>query len=241
MAKLLDSSRVYGSIYVDTALISLGGFMNMETLTTVGSGTYYFPPALHVTGAKFKVTIVAGGGGGGAGTTATSGMGGGGGSGGVSVCFLSVAAGLYSFTYTVGAAGTAGTGGASPTAGGAGGSSQIVYNGVTYTCTGGSGGPLPASTASAAGGTASVSGNLNINGFSGGSSGTHATTIKYYGIGADTPLGFGNGGVPGAGRANPDGSGEAGTGYGSGGGGADGITVAQPGGAGAQGIIIIEY
>jgi len=246
MAKLISGTRVYGSATVDGALIAGAGsgFMNLVAFTTGSSVTYTLPAALQYAGAKFKATIIGAGGSGG-GTAATAGqMGGGGGSSSVVVAYITVVSSVYTLTYTVAGTTAAGTAGA---AGAAGAPSSIVYNSVTYSAGGGLGGTLATSVlAGGAGGTASPSlfGTANVmglTGYPGGAGGVMAATTNVAGIGANTPLGFGQGGVmpeTAAGQA-----GQPGTGYGAGGSGARNGTGAttRAGGTGAPGLIIIEY
>ena len=239
MAKLQDGSRVYGTLIVDTAIVASSGvsFKFIDAITTTGSGTYTLPAALQVPGAKFKLTIVGAGGQGGGCPASSGAMGGGGASGAVVVVIITVVSGLYTFTYTVGNVGTAA---GTNAAGIAGNASTVTYNSVTYTAGGGAGGTLASTNSISTGGTAS-GGLLNMNGWSGGASGTLATNISYFGIGADTPLGWGMGGYCGTGAAStPYSDGIAASGYGAGGGGANGTAV-NAGGVGTQGIIVIEY
>ena len=103
MAKLVNGSRVYGSLFVDGPVISSAGFQNMVAFTTGTAVVYTLPASIQVPGAKFKITAI-GGGAGGATTAATAGTtGSGGGAGGVYSIILQVVSGLYTITYTVGA------------------------------------------------------------------------------------------------------------------------------------------
>jgi len=246
MAKLISGTRVYGSATVDGALIAGAGsgFMNLVAFTTGTSVTYTLPSVLQYAGAKFKATIIGAGGSGG-GTAATAGqMGGGGGSAAVVVAYITVVSSVYTLTYTVAGTTAAGAAGA---AGVAGSPSSIVYNSVTYSAGGGLGGTLATSVlAGGAGGTPSPSafGTTNVmglTGYPGNAGGVMAATTNITGIGAHTPLGWGQGGVmpeTAAGQA-----GQPGTGYGAGGSGARNGTgaTARAGGTGAPGLIIIEY
>jgi hypothetical protein len=235
MAKLKDGSRVYGSLTVDTAIVTNSGFQNMVFLTSGTAATFNLPASVQVPGAKFKVTLI-GGGAGGATTAATSGTtGSGGGSGAVASLIFTYAVGFTSFTYTVGAAGASNA---------AGTASNIIYNGVTYTAgsgaVAGTGGTLTNITAGIT--TSSIA----FVGFTGAPAGTNATIQLGVGNGGDTPLGYGKGGrnadaftagtFPGA-VGNPA------TGYGAGGsGGRNGSSAtARAGGAGAPGLIIFQY
>jgi hypothetical protein len=238
MANLSDT-QVYGSLTIDTALVASAGsgYSNMVVYISGTSQTYTFPPALQVPGAKFKTTIV-GGGGGGAGTGTTSGvLAGGGASGAVCVAVITVVAGLYSFVYSVGAAGTAG---AINSVGGAGGTSSVVYNGTTYQATGGAGGSGQISFAISTGGRA-TNGILNLQGGYGGGGGLYSANqyFSYHAGGGNTPLGLGQGGDQGCGA----GGGVAiGVGYGAGSGGSYTIAAASVvGSIGAPGLLIIEY
>jgi hypothetical protein len=247
MAKLSDGTRVYGSLLVDNALISSGTLMQMAVLTT--SGTYTFPTSVQVPGSVMKITVIgAGGQGGGSAATAGS-TGGGGGSGSVAIIYLIVLPGVYSFTYTIGVGGTTGTAGA---VGQAGTSSTIVYNGITYTSAGGSGGLASTTFAGgAAGAIPTISGTSTVlqpvfnrvlyAGQAGGYGGTDGSNNHHVNKGGDTPLKYGRGGLLPSAAAGS--TGLAGLGYGSGGGGArSGTTAAtQIGGAGASGLIVVEY
>lgn len=185
---------------------------------------------------------VVGGGGGGGGANSGGGVscGGGGGGGAWSIQFITNIAGLAaSETITVGGGGSSGAGGGTSSAFGA-------------TCTGGSGGGATANTTSRsttgtpAGGTASGTYQLAINGQRGQSataflvSGSHPY-FRYAGDGGSSYLG--QGGAGGADTRVPfNQSGIGATGKGAGGGGA---TLANSGfgasgGSGAPGIVIVE-
>ena len=207
-------------------------YLNVTTaLTTVTSSTWVLPADLQQVGMNWRVTVVGGGGGGGA-TAATAGqVGNGGGSGGVVQGVFTYVPGVSSMSFTVGAAGAAAT---------TGGTSIVTYYGSTLTARGGGpgngivndgGGPGGPST-----GTTVI---FNLTGHKGDSGGTMASGVIFRGGGADTPLGFGLGGIV----PSASGVGLAGTGYGSGGSGGNnkGTATARTGGAGIQGIIIIEY
>jgi hypothetical protein len=213
------------------------GFQNMVVQTSGTSASYSLPAALQVTGAKFKVTVIGGGAGGG-GTSTTAGQaGGGGGAGAVGIIYLTYVAGQNTLTYSVGAAVAAGAANAAGTAGNA---SSIIYNSLTYTAGGGTGGTN--NGAGGAGGTTSGTAfTLSINGQAGAAGGTMAATSNYNPNGGDTPLGFGSGGRMSATAAG--GAGSVGQGYGSGGSGArngTGVT-SLAGGGGNAGVVIIEY
>ena len=263
MAKLQDGSKVYGSLIVDGGIVgfdasqvtgelvitssgaiypgsSIGvgpGNQNMILLTSGTAATYTFPTSMQVPGLIFKLTIISGGGQGG-GSTAVAGVCGGGGSAGsVGLINLTVVAGVYTLTYTVGVGGTTGLAGAT---GQAGTLSSVTYNGVTYSGTGGAGG-----TAAGSGGTAQaqtgVLTGLTLAGGAGGPGGTDTASYHPFCKGGDTALKYGRGGMF---TATSTGStGLSASGYGAGGGGArsgTGVT-ARAGGAGGSGLIIIEY
>ena len=246
MAKLISGTRVYGSATIDTALIAGAGagFMNIVAFTTGTSIVYTLPSAIQVAGAKFKATIIGAGGSGG-GTAATAGqMGGGGGSAAVVIAYITVVSSVYTLTYSVAATTAAGAAGA---AGTTGATSSIIYNGITYSSSGGGAGTLATSVlAGGAGGTPSpllgaTTNAFGFYGFPGNAGGVMAATTNIAGLGAHTPFGWGQGGVmpeTAAGQA-----GQPGSGYGAGGGGARNGTAAtaRAGGTGAPGIIIIEY
>ena len=212
-------------------------YLNVTTaLTTVTSSTWLLPADLRQVGMNWRVTVVGGGGQGG-GSAATAGhVDNGGGSGGVVQGIYSYVPGVNSMTFTIGAAGT---GAGNNVAGVAGTASTTTYNAVTFTAGGGGGGATSGTNdGGGAGGTAS-GGIINIAGNKGDSGGVLAAGVIYLGIGADTPLGFGLGGIPPSATAN----GLAGTGYGAGGSGGNskGTASSRAGGAGTAGIIIIEY
>jgi hypothetical protein len=210
-------------------------YTNTFTYLTSGS-PWTLPAAIQTTGATFKVTLIGGGGGGG-GTPATAGhVGNGGGSGGVVIGTYTYAAGQTTLTFTIGAGGTAGTAG---NAGNAGGASTCTYNSITFTANGGGGGATSATVnGGGAGGTAS-GGTLNLTGWKGDTGGVNTATMSYVGKGADTPLGWGAGGI---GRSNT-GNGNAASNYGAGGqGGQNAANVTtRTGGVGTGGIIQIIY
>ena len=237
MAKLLDKTRVYGSLSVDKAIIGNTGFQNMIIFTTGTAATFTLPPSLQIHGAKFKLTII-GGGGGSSTTAATVGLvGAGAGAGAVGTIILSVVAGLYTITYTVGA---------TAAVGGAGNLSSVVYNGVTYSAGGGAAAGTGGSFTGITNGTT-----LNafaIPGFSGAPSGTNASNTNAVGNGGDTPLGYGKGGRSAdGGSGGYDGTGSiglAGTGYGSGASGPrnGSLATARSGnGTFLGGLIILQY
>ena len=237
MAKLEDTS-VTGTLTVDSYMFAGvgGGFQNMIIFTS--GTTFTFPTAMQVAGTKFRITLVGGGGAGG-GSTATAGAcGNAGGGGGLVIANLTVVSGLYTITYSVGAAGAAGAAGS---AGGAGGNTTALYNSITYTAGGGGAGTNSTSSSNAAGGTA-TNGTINIvgsRGCAGVPAGFAAATNNTFNEGGHSPRGFGRGGMmPGASS-----NGLAGTGYGSGGSGArNGATAtSRSGGAGRAGLVIIEY
>jgi hypothetical protein len=230
----LYNTRVYGSIIVDTAITAGCGFQNMVLLTSGTGATYDFPSVLQVPGAKFKVTII-GGGGGGAGSS--SGYSSSGGSGAVVIAIPIIFFSLYSFTYTIGAAGT--TGAITPTAGGNGGDTTVTYNGVTYTAGGGKGGNIinQADPGGQGGSASSGNGIFNISGNPGIQAGTPSTTNAPIVRGGHTPLGFGfGGGIP-----ISNGTGVSGSNYGAGGGAGIVRSGSSTGSAGQPGLIIIEY
>jgi hypothetical protein len=193
----------------------------------VTSGTSFTTPSNITTATKFDIVLV-GGGGGGAGTNSGTTTGGGGCSSGV--CIISIS-GLNPSTSYVCAIGSAGAGGASNTAGSDGGNTTLTIGATTYTAEGGEGGKV--SQTIVAGGN-SINGTLNFIGNGGKPSAIGSTTFVY-GAGADTPLGYGSGGLPVGNSSN----GQNATNYGAGGSGARGLAVV--GGNGSNGIIIAKY
>jgi len=193
----------------------------------VTSGTSFTTPSNITTATKFDIVLV-GGGGGGAGTNSGTTTGGGGCSSGV--CIISIS-GLNPSTSYVCAIGSAGAGGASNTAGSDGGNTTLTIGATTYTAEGGEGGKV---SQTIVGGGNSINGTLNFIGNGGKPSAIGSTTFVY-GAGADTPLGYGSGGLPVGNSSN----GQNATNYGAGGGGARGLAVV--GGNGSNGIIIAKY
>lgn len=237
MAKLLDKTRVYGSLSVDKAIIGNTGFQNMIIFTTGTAVTFTLPPSLQIHGAKFKLTII-GGGAGSTTTAATLGLvGAGAGAGSVGTIILSVISGLYTITYTVGAP---------PAVGVNGNLSSVSYNAITYSAGGGNtGGPGGSFTGITNGTTLNA---FAMPGFSGASSGTNASNNNAVGNGGDTPLGYGKGGrTADGGSSGYSGGGSIGlmgTGYGSGASGPrnGSIATGQSGNSSALGgLIILQY
>jgi hypothetical protein len=243
MSKLIGGSRVYGSLTLNNSIIAAAGagagFQNMivfNTGTTIAS--YPLPTVIQYPGAKFKVTIVGAGGNGGASIATIGSCGSGGGSGAVLVVILTVVSGLYSLTSI------------SVPYAGSSGSTSFIYNGITYTAGGGSNGTTYAAggVEGGVGGTFSgitmsnglVNG-LGINGSAGKGGNLAVAASQSFNGGANTPLGFGQGGV--LSGVPTGGAGQPGSGYGSGGSGGCSGSVASgfSGGDGARGVMIIEY
>jgi len=180
--------------------------------------------------------VAAGGGGGGVSNTAANGAAGGGGGGSYLEKTVTVTPNTV-YAYTVGAAGT----GVSGAAGNNGGNSTFVVGGVTYTCNGGTGGPLDTSTAGlqekigGAGGVVSTNGDLNSTGDNGQSGVVALTGGGLSGNGAGSQ--FGGGGL----AIAASGTGNAGGGFGSGGSGGLSLTqAARTGGNGTGGCWIVD-
>jgi hypothetical protein len=245
MAYLKDGSRVYGNLTVDTAVIAGAGagFQNMVLFTTGTNTTYEFPAALQVPGAKFKVTMIGGGGGGGGCAKVANYQGAGGGSGGVTINYFTVVSGVYTFTYSVGAAGAAGAATTSGT-GGTAGTTTLRYNNLYYESSGGwGGGPGAAAFSPGGSGGAASTGTLNFAGNPGQNGGrVVSASLVQACYGGLTPLGFGGPGGWGTGQGG--GTPTAGVMYGAGGTGGrmgTGAGAAVTGGAGGAGLIILEY
>jgi hypothetical protein len=245
--KIGDGTTAWTSLaYYGTSSFSYGN--NIVVFTTGTGATWTVPTYLRYTAAtsfnglpgQWKVTIVGGGGAGGGTSTVAGQVGNGGGSGGVLIGSFTYVTGQNSMTYTVGAGGTAGAAGA---AGNAGSATTAVYNSVTWSAGGGTGGANQATVnGGGAGGTNSGVGSAGSwPGNKGDTGGTTTATLALMGSGGATPTGFGWGGQnigTAAGAA-----GITGQGYGAGGSGArngSGVT-SLAGGAGAGGLIIIEY
>jgi hypothetical protein len=249
MAKLTNKSKVYGSLTVDNNIIAKAGagYQNIVAFTAVSSSTFVFPASLQIPGVKFKLTILGAGGGGG-GATAIGAYGGGGGAGGLIIINLTVVYNLYSLSYVVG--GFGGGAASNATAAASGTLSSVTYNGITYTATGGGGCPIYSATTGIFGVGGTFSGITNgttpnaigINGGVGVRGGPGIATATFLGYGADSPLGFGQGGRT-YDAATTGGNGNAATGYGAGGGGGycGSAATARGGGNGSSGLIIIEY
>lgn len=247
MANLMQT-RIFGNAVGNagsTITAKAGsGFSNLVVLNSNGTTsvrTWFFPAALQVPDAKFKVTILGAGGQGGGSTAGSWNYGGGGGSGSLAVIWMQVIQGFYEFDYVIGQGGSTGT---SASAGAAGTvATQLTYVNSTYSAGVGSGGPLYVSTGDVggAGGTFVAPSTvdrpnwkyLSINGGRGGGPGQSLANYSIDATGSDSPFGLGLGGP----KALIAAGGSAATGYGAGGGGAsNGI-----GGAGGDGLILIEY
>jgi hypothetical protein len=228
----------WGSLPYYNNLTPLPNYQN-TIVYAVASGTWSLPASVQATGSVFKVTLIGAGGSGG-GTPATAGhVGNGGGSGAAIIATYTYVAGITSMSYTVG---TGGAAAGTNAAGNAGTATTTTYNGVTYTANGGSGGATSATVnGGGAGGTFSgvPANQVNISGFKGDTGGVNTATMSYVGKGADTPLGYGAGGV----HSGAAGNGQGATNYGSGGsGGTNSATAtARAGGAGAGGLLVIQY
>jgi hypothetical protein len=220
---------------------------NIVVFTTGTSASWTVPTALRYTAAtsfngvagQWKVTLVGGGGAGGGTSTVAGQVGNGGGSSGLVISYYAYVTGQNTMTYTIGAGGTAGAAGA---AGNAGAATTTIYNSVTYSAGGGSGGATHATVnGGGAGGTSSAAVGGQWSGNKGDTGGTNSATLALVGSGGATPLGFGWGGQN-AGTAAGS-AGITGQGYGAGGSGArnGSGTTSLAGGAGAAGILIIEY
>jgi hypothetical protein len=246
--KIGDGSSAWTALaYYGAAGFNYGN--NIEVYTTGTAASWTVPTALRYTAAtsfnglpgQWKVTLVGGGGAGGGTATVAGQVGNGGGSAGVIVSYYTYVSAQNTMTYTIGAGGTAGAAGA---AGNAGAATTTVYNSVTYSAGGGSGGANQATVnGGGAGGTNSgaAAGTGSFTGNKGDSGGTTTATLALMGSGGATPLGFGWGGQN-AGTAAGS-AGILGQGFGAGGSGArnGSGTTSQAGGAGAPGILIIEY
>jgi hypothetical protein len=265
MARLLDGTTVYGTVYANTGTLlypitttsntttvattafvkSYGGFRGQIVITTAGTGATGTIPSFGIS--KLKVTVVGGGGAGGGSSAAVGACGGGGGGGGISTKYLTTASGYFdglTYTYTIGTAAT----GASGANGNNGVASSFALAGTTITAGGGVGGAFGNGAVSGAGGagvTAGTGGDINLPGQPGQNSAYVSVTL-----GASCS-GGGGGGLWGTGGAvGKIGSGTgnvAGTagGVNTGGGGSGSIGATTPtagtGGAGGIGIIIIEF
>ena len=180
-------------------------------------------------------TQAGGGGGGGTGNTGNNNAGGGGGAGGYAEDLATGQVPGTSIPVTVGAGGNGGSGSGSGSDGSNGGNSSV---GGLCVATGGQGGKkanLGINGNPGVGGIGTV-GDFLIPGKTG-TFGDQANLIG--GTGADAPLGWGLGGLPGVGT---DDAGNDATGYGSGGGGASSDNGSgHSGGDGADGYVIIEW
>jgi hypothetical protein len=219
-----------------------GRLLSRTVLTTGTAATFTHNPEARF----FVVRGVAGGGAGGGadggGVTAGS-LGSGGGSGTYGEKVYTIAAGVTTSTYTVGAAGT----GSSGANGGNGGASTWAYNSVTLTLPSGSGGIKLAAGATVAiqSGGLGGGGATNADWFTAGERGDYgirpsaAANPAAGGKGGSTP--WGTGGSPGVAVTTVS-NGAAGGGPGAGGGGqANGTTTANSAGAnGFAGQFIVE-
>lgn len=193
---------------------------NASIFSTPGTTAFVVPAGVY----RIRAKVWGGGGGGGGNTTAASLGSGGGGAGGYCEGSYQVVPG-QSINVTVGAAGIAGTN--APTAGGIGGTSSF---GSFCAATGGSGGGGPGG-GGGNGGT-STGGQLNANGYSGGSQQTYSSGSTYGGGFGGPGYGFSNNGP------NIQSGGQSGGFPGSGG---NGSAANAYGGAGAPGRVILEW
>jgi hypothetical protein len=243
--KIGDGTTAWTSLaYYGAGYFSYGN--NVVVFTTGTAASWTVPTALRYTAAtsfnglpgQWKVTVVGGGGAGGGTATVAGQVGNGGGSGGVVVGYFTYVTGQNTMTYTIGAGGTAGAAGA---AGNNGTATTTIYNSVTYSAGGGTGGANQATANGGGAGGICSGGQGNFTGNKGDTGGTTTATLALMGSGGATPLGFGWGGQN-AGTAAGS-AGILGQGYGAGGSGArnGSGTTSLAGGAGAAGILIIEY
>jgi hypothetical protein len=210
-----------------------GRFLKRSYLTSGTSGNF-----LPSTNTVFIRGVAGGGGGGGVSSGSANGAAGGGGAGSyLEKTFSIVASAGTGYTFTVGGGGT----GASGAAGNNGTNSTFVYNSVTYTCNGGTGGPLDTSSAGlqgklgGAGGTVSTNGDLNATGDNGQAGNVDLTAAGISGNGGSSPFGGGGLGIAASGTGNNGG------GYGAGGsGGLSTTSGARTGGNGTGGLWIVE-
>jgi len=212
-------------------------FTYSNTLTFfTASSSFTLPASLQKTGAKWKVLLVGGGGAGGGTPTTAGHVGNGGGSGGVVIGTYTYVSGINTMSYTVG---TGGTQGAANAAGNAGVATTTTYNGVVYTASGGGGGSNSGTVNGGGAGGAASGGTVNLAGFKGDTGGINTATMSYMGKGANTPLGWGAGGL----KQGISGTGLAASGFGAGGSGGTNAATATTrfGGVGAQGLIQIIY
>lgn len=155
-------------------------------------------------------------------------------SGGSSGSYLQVTVNSTPGAAITGSVGAGGAGAATVTSGGAGGNTTAIINATTYTAAGGPGGLSSASSScnSPAMPAKPSTGDINLQGQSGGPGILPVTPVVFSGYGGNAPIG-GLGGIGGAGQPDP------GTSPGAGGGGSGG--GGNPGGAGARGEVWIEY
>jgi hypothetical protein len=193
------------------------GAGRQQTYTYVAgnSGTLTIPSGV----SEFFVELCAGGGSGASGGSPSTGASGGGGGAYLS-SLIQVVSGVTSAAFSVGAGGA----GSGSTSGQAGGSTTLTYNGITYTCAGGSGGAV-ATCSRSSGGLATISSVSRASCVAGACGFNTAVDSSATGIGGNSALGQGSVGA------------NAPTGYGSGSGGVYSGTTEK----GAGGIIRVQY
>lgn len=206
--------------FVQQTLGSITRIPTQQVISATGAYSFTIPAGVY----RVKVTAI-GGGGSGAGASAGQ-SGGGGGAGGTGIKWLAVTPGLQ-ITGSVGAGANGGTTG---TSGSTGGNTTVIYNGTTYTASGGLGGLFNAAPAGAIGGLPT---GFDIND-QGGTGGDGQNGGNGWG-------GFGGASSAGGGGRGSAGGGSPANGVAAGSGGAGSYSSASTGGNGANGRVIIEY
>lgn len=230
-----NNVNVLGTI-TSSSIVGIGqGFSNIEIKLV--SGEWNIPSGVK----KWKMTLIASGGAGGGCPNEVNKIGNGGASGAAAIHIFTKQDGINTVTYNIGSFGVNGGNNAD---GGDAHQSNIFYDSTIIIAEGGKGGKTSEVVDGfGIGGTASNA-IFNLNGFSGqhGNSGDeYFISNNICGSGANSPLGYGMGGLKLSSSTGGDGS--PGEGYGSGGSG--GYTGSNPvqrkGGNGAPGLLIIEY
>lgn len=235
-----DTARAVTPAGLVTGLARSGGMRYVQTVTFTASGTFTKADYPWLRGVRVRVQAAGGAGGGAPSNPANQhSSGGGGGGGGYAEKFLQASALAASETVTIGAAGAPGAAGAG------GGNAANSSFGNHAVATGGLGGGIAATSGLMIGalggnGGEGTTGDLLVDGQSGGMGSGYAT-LGHGGLGGSAVLGGGGrGAYTGAGSGTAQGA--PGGQYGGGGGGSSSNSggAAIAGSAGGPGIILVD-
>ena len=230
--RVTNNANVVGRITA-SSFVGIGQGYSNSTLLTAGT-SWAIPNGVY----RWRTTLVAPGGQGGGTTANNTRNGNGGGSGAVNIKNWTRVNGQNTMTYNLGTAGSAAGRNA---AGQNATQANCTYNAVTVVANGGNGGQTSGTVDGGGTGGTSTGGDINLSGFTGFTGGTPSASNLCLGTGANSPLGWGEGGtLPGT---TTGANGLRGEGYGSGGsGGKSGSSnTDRAGGAGAPGCLLIEW